>query len=468
MKKHLTSIIAVIVTFGIGYTSFFLIQAKKELITTDVETNISSKRNTVSTPVDENPSLQKRLNNADELYENNYREQAIKEYQKAIQANPKSLRPYLGLGELYFLERDYDSAMRYIELADRIAPDDPAVDLIEAKINIANDEMDIAYRILNGTNKDNPAFQFYLGLINTSKRNTDVAKSNFKLAERSEDTVLANSASLMLNHYRSYEKIKDIDITYLQTLIGNSAVELNEIELAIPIAYDVINQDPWYRDAWIILGYANLELEKFDEARDAFIRARDIDGNHAETRFYLGVSYYGLNLLKPAATEFKEALDNDYRPQIHVHQKLAEIYYKEKDYESSVKHYEILLQLNGDDVNLFVRPVWIYLAKLDDLDKAEALAKRALNKHPESAMGYNLMGWALVEKGEFESAENYLLKSIEISSNFAPAYLNLGLMEEKRSNDKKAMEYYGKAYDINPNDSIGQLAAERFNILTNK
>ncbi len=141
------------------------------------------------------------------------------------------------------------------------------------------------------------------------------------------------------------------------------------------------------------------------------------------------------------------------------------MYLQTKDYEKSVKSYEEILEYNKQDINAFVRPIWIYLDFLNDPTKAVKLSEMAVIAFPNDAMAYNLLGWSQTGTLNYVEAEKNLKKSIEIDSTSAAPYYNLGKLYENQDLIEDALYSYQKAYELDQAGSIGNLAAKRYNNL---
>jgi Tfp pilus assembly protein PilF len=93
------------------------------------------------------------------------------------------------------------------------------------------------------------------------------------------------------------------------------------------------------------------------------------------------------------------------------------------------------------------------------------LGELAVVTFPANAMAYNLLGWSQTGTGNTVEAEKNLQKSITMDPKQAAPYYNLGKLYEITKENDKAKDAYQKAYELDQNGSIGNLAAKRYNIL---
>jgi Flp pilus assembly protein TadD len=84
-------------------------------------------------------------------------------------------------------------------------------------------------------------------------------------------------------------------------------------------------------------------------------------------------------------------------------------------------------------------------------DKAEEYSKKAIEMDKNLASAYNNLGIVYDEKGLPDEAEKYYKKAIELNKNFAEPYNNLGVIYERKGLLDKAEEYYKKAIELDEN-----------------
>ena len=144
---------------------------------------------------------------------------------------------------------------------------------------------------------------------------------------------------------------------------------------------------------------------------------------------------------------------------------MADLYLDTQDYSKSVQSYVKILEANKSDIGTFIRPIWIYLDFLNQPEEALKLAEMSVVTFPDDPMSYNLLGWSQVGTEDYTEAEKNLKKAIELNSNLAAAHYNLGKLYELQNRNEMALEVYQKAFELDQNSSIGNLAAKRYNEL---
>ena len=206
-------------------------------------------------------------------------------------------------------------------------------------------------------------------------------------------------------------------------------------------------------------------MEEYYFAQLAFERAYELDSEWPTTQYFLGVTLAEEKMTDDAIIYLNYALNNNFQPEVVIHQKLADLYLDSGNYEKSVESYEKVLSINKDDIDSFVRPIWIYIDYLNQPDKALNIAEVANATFPESAMSYNLLGWSQIGTNDHVEAEKNLKKAIELEPSLPAAHYNLARLYDTQNRKELALDAYQKAYELDTNGSIGNLAAQAYNEL---
>lgn len=406
------------------------------------------------------------ISRAQALSKNNFPTLAIAQYQEALTKNSANLAPLYEIGKIYIRTGDYQKAEdTFRELSTKDPSNSDALVYLgralldQRKITDARD-------VFNKITVSTQIVKYYQGIIAAYFGDNDNAKSllNQSLAiGGSED--LTKKANNFIAAYNEYNFNLESPDVHLKVLLARSFNQCGEYQMAIPLLFQVTKLKLDYRDAWILLGYAYLQTEKYQDAIESLERAKTLDPQNPEALFYLGLGYYSMNNYKMAETNLSLAKQYGFQPSILVDQKLAEVYLQLQNYPKSAASYENVLSLNSQDVNYYVKPIWIYLEKTHQPQKALQLAEKAAKDHPNTAMGQNLMGWALIYNNNFSKAEAHLKLAMALDPNLDATYLNFGLLFEKENQPSKALAFYKKAHTIGKGSGVSAAAAERYNII---
>nr|WP_158597890.1 tetratricopeptide repeat protein [Noviherbaspirillum saxi] len=88
--------------------------------------------------------------------------------------------------------------------------------------------------------------------------------------------------------------------------------------------------------------------------------------------------------------------------------------------------------------------------QMGDLETAEELYRRALQKSPSDMETLYLLGTVCSQQGKFDDAVKYLKKSLQLAPNHPEALNNLGLTLKGMLKEKEAIAYYRRALAVRP------------------
>lgn len=395
---------------------------------------------------------------------------SIDTYIQASQKAELNKDPLLKIAAIQIKIEEYQKAMDMSLHILKMDPQSGLAKLYLGQAYIGLEKFTDAKNIFDSITSDDQKVQYYQGIMAIYFGEYERGRSLLSAASNKEngnEEVSKNALNFIngLNEFDRYSAGLD---SHLRVLMARSFAQVNEPRLAKDVIWPVLKENRNYRDAWIILGYSYLKLKQFKEAIDALVEAKNQDPEKPETLFYLGLAYAGNDEPEKAIDELTQALENGYEPKIHAEQKLAELYFLVENYENAAEKYEEVITMNSSEINYFVRPVWIYIDKLDDPKKAIALSEKAILHHPSNSMSYNLLGWSQIASNDYINGKRNLEKAISINESFDAPYLNMGWMYEKQNNLGKAKDFYKKAFEIGAGTSIGDLAASRYNAILEK
>ena len=421
---------------------------------------------------EENLSYDERIEKGDYYFERGFLSFASNEYVKAANLEPERNEPYAKLLKTNFELGDYSKAQKNAEIILQKNPNDTNTLFDLALIYLKQSDFENASFVLDKLAlAENPdaRITYYRALLQIVNENHSEGKKLIKQAlSDSTDADLDDNIAIILSAYTEFEFAKAADELYLSELLSRSFNKLGEYEMAIYKLKGILKTRNDLRDAWILFGFAYLNLEKYSFAQSAFERAYELDSEWPTTQYFLGVTLAEIGTTDEAILYLNYALSNNFQPEVVVHQKLADLYLEIGDYTKSVESYEKVLSINKDDINSFVRPIWIYIDYLNEPNKALNIAEVANSAFPESAMSYNLLGWSQIGTKDYSEAEKNLLKAIELDPSLPAAQYNIARLYDFQNRKNLALEAYQKAYELDTNGSIGNLAAMAYNELMTK
>lgn len=391
--------------------------------------------------------------------EEGYIERAIENFSKAIKLNSRSQDPLLKLGHAQLKNNQAAQAKLTFEKALQIAPDSITANLALAQANLGLQDIDSAKNIIWSLDPENPKVKYYRGIIY-------ILAKEFDRAQRMFEEAGDENSQRFLEAFRTFSYFKDSDPLYLNMLLAKVLAENEQYEAAIPFLFDILNRKSNYRDAWIVLGYSYLHTGKSKEAIEALSQARIFSPTHPQILFYLGLAHFTENNTKNAISYLEAADLAGYTPKEPIRIRLGDLYISEKMFEHAASTYRSILNTNTENLELFIRLVWLNIDELNNPEEALKLALKAMEHHPQNAMSHSLLGWAYTATGDYTKAENHLKTALSMHEDFDAAHLNLGWLYEKQGLFEKAKEHYKEAYMLGQGNAVGNRAAIRFNELT--
>lgn len=486
MGKWIATFFTLCLLVLIGIVSFFVYPEELKRLYSTIQDSISSDRsvliaasptptaNTLPTdepvtpsPVDVKAQPPEDLKNTDALlqrgdnfFQEGFLSLAINDFSRATELSSGNQAAWSKLINAQIALRDYDAAEKSATEALQIFSGNDEYLILLGEILIQKSEFDKAKATFERL-QQSPARNYFLGIMAIYSEESDSAKALFQAIKT--DREYGDKAGAILSAFEEYSLFPDGNPLHLRLLLTKALNELGFYEMAIQKAKKILEQRDDYRDAWIILGHSYLSLERYDLAKNVLQKALELDPIKPETTFFLALAESALGDQESAITHLSMARENGFKPESEVTEALADAYLAAKYYDAARQEFEKLINTNGNSAASYVQPITISIQFLQDPTTAKLLAEQAVKNNPNSPEANNLLAWALLESGEYQSAKDVLQRVTAANPDYAPAYLNLGKLAEKESQNDKALEYYKTAYEKSPHSEIGALAAENYN-----
>lgn len=185
---------------------------------------------------------------------------------------------------------------------------------------------------------------------------------------------------------------------------------------AVKYAEEALSHDPFYYQAYNLLGLAHLKLGNYDEAITSFKKCLDINPEFSEAHFNLAVAYENNGLMERAKEAYRKSFSLNGNVQSGV--RLATIYLQQENPEGSLEIVRELLAEKKPSAELF-NLEGIALNKMKRFEEAAESFQNALNIEPDNKVIMINLAVAWINNGEVEKAKIYLenlLPSIEDQS----------------------------------------------------
>ena len=405
-----------------------------------------------------------RIATGDSYYKSGYYTLAATEFAYAINIEDGNPEAYIKLGDTHMALDNYPEAVQQYMKANELKANDTETIVKYGIALLRNKDFDFAYETLNALGNSNQKALLYTAILESYFGDHDSAEKKYSEAAGMSGSIPYSNIEEYITAYNEYNAQQGGQIIYLDALLVKAMIDMEEYQIAEELALKAINDKPDYRDLWILLGYSELKTEQYEEAEDAFIQAKSLDSTKPETHYFLATTYYSQEKYEDAVKEYELALLYGFSED-EVYRKMAESYLFLERYEESLEAYEYILKVDPS-MDDYVRPIWIAIDVLADLDRALTLSEEAVTNFPEDAMSHNLLAWTYIEKGELESAATEIDTAFAIDPDLAEAHYNAGLLRIAEGLPEGAKWEFKKAYELSESgDNINEKAAQQYNTL---
>jgi tetratricopeptide (TPR) repeat protein len=231
------------------------------------------------------------------LRQKGYFQEALKEYEKAIEGGEANAEVLQAMLELYLLQRDTGAA---IATADRFAREfSPTAKTwngrgVALQLEGRHAEAEESYNRALEIDSSYPYAQNNIGVLIWHKSDTKNAINAFRRALQAPSPPVEARLNLALGLFRR-----------------------KHIDLSLEAYRQVLSLAPEHPVAWNGIGLILVELEKYSDARNAFARAIQANPDFAEAHYNLSFTLSNLGDFSSALRETKRALSLDpmYTPQ---------------------------------------------------------------------------------------------------------------------------------------------------------
>lgn len=165
---------------------------------------------------------------------------------------------------------------------------------------------------------------------------------------------------------------------------------------------------------------------KWDAAATELQQTLQLDSNLVAARDLLVQTYVAANKLPQAVSELEGLLSKNPNNASAL-MTLALLYERMKDYPKERDAYEKVLAINPAFVPALNNLAYLYTERLNDLNRAYDLARKARDLQPQDAAAADTLGWVLYKRGDYQQALSILQESAEKRPDSAEIQFHLGM-----------------------------------------
>jgi tetratricopeptide (TPR) repeat protein len=233
----------------------------------------------------------------------------------------------------------------------------------------------------------------------------------------------------------------------------------NEFTEADKLYTAVLQTDPNNPDANHNLGVLAVQLNKLEIALPLFEKAFNINPKHeqyqksytnSKTKFENYITKLFNEKKYEEALQLTQAIVEKLPNYAFSWKVIGSIQVIFKDYDNALTSLQKALELNPDDEVIYNSLGKLY-KDTGKINEAILNYQKAIELDPNYAKAYNNLGSALKDIGKIEEAKVSYNKAIELNPNYPDALYNLGITWSDLGNLKEAEVSYRKVIELNPN-----------------
>lgn len=372
---------------------------------------------------------------------------AMSYYVKAIRLDKNNSKAYCFLGNTLTEMQDYKEAEKKFKLANKIDPNNSdillnwGISLIrQGKLTLAKEKFQQACKF----NISNFTALYFWGIVELELGDFNAAKAKFQLII----SVLPehHEALYYLAYINFKEKKYDESLFYaLESLKFNS----DKIETYMLVAESYMNQKnesecfKYYEKGekeskvnyyFLISWGASLqEFGRFEESKEKFQRAIEIDPKNDLGMAYLGVAYFEVEEYDKAVEFFEKTLELN-PLNIVAMENLGQICFDRKRYKEAISYFESVLKNSAKAVSNYNKIAYSY--SLDNNpNKARVYYEKALEYQPNEINVYIDYAKFLIEQKDYKLAMRKIRNACKLDDKNVDClnilfYLNYRLAKE--------------------------------------
>ncbi len=122
-----------------------------------------------------------------------------------------------------------------------------------------------------------------------------------------------------------------------------------------------------------------------------------------------------------------------------------------REFELAVSYYKKSIRIDGSNIRSMNNLARIYIDEIKDYNIAQTYLDRAIEIAPQDAEAYNLYGNISLLKNDYSIALEYFKKAIFLDPNYFKNYYDIAVAYYATGNTEEAIANVNKSIELNPN-----------------
>ena len=386
-----------------------------------------------------------------------YIDEAITEYQLALESLIDSCEIYYKIGVAFYHKGDLDKAINYLTMALEKKNDyyDAYYMLAETFVKKAHftDAIDAATAAIQCSRFGSSSAHYLLYKLYDA--------SSFKDAKTKFKALLERIAAFMLIPFDK-QAIKSIlkSISYLRFLPlfikGFYIIQVKDYAKAIELYKNATDRAPGFAPLYCVLGDIYLSTGYFEDAITEYKMAIWLDSFNIAAYRHLCRAYEEQGDYNQAIEIYNKLISM--APNIpDLYSNLANIYYIKGEFDLAISNYQTAITLNPNRTwtSVIAQTMgFVYQENKADPDAAISAYQTAYVLTPEDIDIYVNLGSAFYDKEDYNNALAVYRQALELQPHNPKIHCNLGFLYWGKNDTEEAMKSYELAIKYNPNYDI--------------
>jgi tetratricopeptide (TPR) repeat protein len=231
---------------------------------------------------------------------------------------------------------------------------------------------------------------------------------------------------------------------------GRALLLLDRNEEALDMLRKSVAMDSDNADYHVALGLALHKLGKIDEAQISFRTAVKKAPDDAMVHVYLGMALRDQGELDDAQSALEKAIELDGKNG-RAYFELGLLYNRKQKQSDAEAALSKAVQLSPNESLFWYAYGEIYRVQ-ERFDDAIAAYRKALDLDPPHPKALGKLANLLVDRKQYDEAEQLLIPAIRKEPKAAINYFSLGVVYQARKKNKLAIDNYEKFLDLAPKD----------------
>ena len=386
-----------------------------------------------------------------------YIDEAITEYQLAMESLIDSCEIYYKIGVAFFHKGDLDKAINYLTLA------------LEKKNNYYE-----AYYMLAETFVKKAHFTDAVDAAEAAVQCAKLRSSSahYLLYKLFDASSFKDNGTKLRAWYEKFISVilAPFDKTAIENMIKNLsylrflplflkgfyAIQIKDYALAIELYKDAIETAPGFAPLYCVLGDIYLSTGYFEDAITEYKMAIWLDSFNIAAYRHLCRAYEEQGDYNQAIDIYNKLIAM--APNMpDLYSNLANIYYIKGEFDLAISNYQTAITLNPNKswTSVIAQTMgFVYQENKSDPDAAISAYQTAYVLTPEDIDIYVNLGSAFYDKEDYNNALAVYRQALELQPHNAKIHCNLGFLYWGKGDTEEAIKSYELAIKYNPNYDI--------------